>query len=219
MKQILENRRDFLKRTGLLAVSLPLIIGCKNEISAKEEDILSLIKKNAVQYDGEWNGAKDAPQNITWQANLVNNSDKGERIKINGTIFQEDGKTPAPNVLIYFYHTDIDGFYGKSNEEHRHGRFRSWVLTDKKGRYEFTSIKAGQYPQRTDPAHIHFTLTSLNLQEYWTEDIWFEGDDRINAQNISKYVKSEGNFYPILKLKKDENGILNGTRNFLLKKV
>lgn len=219
MNQIIENRRDFLKRAGFLAASLPLIVGCKNEIFSQNEDILSLIKKNAVQHDGEWNGAKDAPQNVSWLTDLAKDSDKGERIKIYGTIYEADGKTPAPNILIYLYHTDTDGFYGKNQNEHRHGHFRNWMLTDSKGRYEFTSIKAGQYPQRIDPAHIHITLTGINFREDWSDEIWFEGDDRINSELIQKRVLGKGGFQPIIKLEKNSNGILVGKRDMKLWKV
>ena len=59
---------------------------------------------------------------------------------ISGTVFQTDGKTPAPNTLIYLYHTDMYGIYGRGSE-HKHGRFRGWMLTDAKGKYEFRSIR------------------------------------------------------------------------------
>lgn len=31
------------------------------------------------------------------------------KIKITGTVFQQDGKTPAENVILYIYHTDRNG--------------------------------------------------------------------------------------------------------------
>ena len=53
-----------------------------------------------------------------------------------------DGKRGAPNVLIYLYHTDIEGYYGR-NGEHKHGRYRGWLLTDADGRYEVAQLPAG----------------------------------------------------------------------------
>lgn len=36
---------------------------------------------------------------------------KGQKLLITGTIFKRDGRTPAPNVILYYYHTDINGLY------------------------------------------------------------------------------------------------------------
>ena len=33
----------------------------------------------------------------------------GEKLKITGTIYQADGKTPAADVILYIYHTNADG--------------------------------------------------------------------------------------------------------------
>lgn len=216
MNQIIENRRDFIKRTGLLAVSLPLIMGCKSETFAENsnEDILSLIKKNAVQYDGEWNGAKNAPKDVSWKTVLSNNEDKGEKMLISGTVFQSDGKTPAPNVLIYIYHTDIEGYYGR-NDEHKHGRYRGWMLTDKQGRYEFQTIKPAPYPENRFAAHIHTTLTTQTMKEDWIDNYLFEGDKLISARERQDAGK-KGGFNPILKLEKGKNGIWTSTRNIQL---
>jgi len=35
----------------------------------------------------------------------------GARIKWTGVVYKPDGKTPAPDVLIYYYHTNTDGIY------------------------------------------------------------------------------------------------------------
>jgi protocatechuate 3,4-dioxygenase beta subunit len=45
-------------------------------------------------------GAVDAPANVSWKTILSTDSDKGEKMLVSGTVFQPDGKTPAPNVLI-----------------------------------------------------------------------------------------------------------------------
>lgn len=36
---------------------------------------------------------------------------QGQRLLITGTIFKPDGRTPAPDVILYYYHTDIQGLY------------------------------------------------------------------------------------------------------------
>lgn len=209
MNQSSESRREFLQRISLLA-AIPFIVNCKS-IAADESDTLSLIKKNAVSPTNEWSGAFDAPTNVSWKTVLSKDLDQGEKMIISGTVFESDGKTPAPNVLIYLYHTDIYGYYGKSGE-HKHGRYRGWMLTDKQGRYEFQTIKPAPYPENRFAAHIHTTITTKNLKEDWIDNYLFEGDKLISARERSEAGK-KGGFNPILTLEKGKNDIWYGVRN------
>src|SRR5688500_15387181 len=47
------------------------------------------------------------------QVKIAADTATGQRIVIRGIIYQSDGKTPAPNVLLYFYQTDHTGRYSK----------------------------------------------------------------------------------------------------------
>src|SRR6187200_2016893 len=38
-------------------------------------------------------------------------NEEGPKIEISGTIYKPDGKTPAPGVILYVYHTDQKGLY------------------------------------------------------------------------------------------------------------
>ena len=176
MNHLNENRRDFLKRASMAAIAFPFLIGCKSDAAAQksETDILSLIKKNANTSPAvNWCGAIDAPAGVSWKTVLSKKSDRDEPMMISGTVFQPDGKTPAPNILIYFYHTDTEGYYGRGNGEIRHGHFRGWMLTDTKGRYQFESIKPAAYPDRTFAAHVHMTLTGVDRREDSIDSILF----------------------------------------------
>ncbi len=213
MNQFSQNRREFLKRASLAAVAFPLLINCKNDTLAQknEGDILSLIKKNALPTGGEWSGAIDAPADVSRKIVLSKNSDKGEQMIISGTVYEADGKTPAPNVLIYLYHIDIEGIYGRRGE-HRHGRYRGWMLTDAKGKYEFQTIKPAPYPENRFAAHIHTTLTTKNMKEDWIDSTLFEGDRLISARE-RETAGRKGGFNPIVKLEKGANGVYTATRN------
>jgi protocatechuate 3,4-dioxygenase beta subunit len=218
MNQSTENRREFLQRASSL-LAFPLLANCNSFAQNSNKDILDLIRKNAnlpKDCDNWCGSAHEAPDNVSSKAVLADKNDEGEPLIISGTVYEKDGKTPAPNVLIYAYHTNAKGYYGRGKGEHPHGKHHGWMLTDKFGRYEFQTIKPAQYPLRDTPAHIHFTLAGVNFKEYWIDDIWFEGDDLITPEITKKQITGRGGFYSILKLEKSKDGILRGVRNIKL---
>ncbi len=218
MDQQTEDRRDFLKRASIAAIAFPLSISCVTGTLAQiTESELSLIKKNAMPSGTEARGAIDAPDDVSWKTALSKKSDKDEPMIISGTVFQSDGKRGAPDILIYFYHTDSEGYYGRRGEV-RDGHFRGWLLTDANGKYEFSSIKPASYPNRAVAAHVHMTLTGKNFKEDSINAMLFEGDKFITTEERNSAGKW-GEFIPILKLEKGADGILRGTRDVRLWKV
>ena len=171
-----QNRREFLRKVSLTTLSIPILGSCASGQTRSSSDV-GRIKNNADRSGAIWSGAKDAPNDVTSYSKLANENENGERLIISGTVFMHDGKAPAPNILIYAYHTDIKGIYGKGNEP-THGRFRGWMLTDSKGRYEIDTIKPGPYPTGGTPAHIHYTLTGISFKEDWVDSVLFKGDGR-----------------------------------------
>lgn len=208
------TRRDFLKNASL-AVAFPLIFGCGSEGASRRSDnkILEKLRANAIDdTKDEWWGARSAPSDVSWRTRLATDADKGERIQISGTVFKADGTTAAANILIYLYHTDIYGIYGRSGE-HRHGRYRGWMLTDERGRYEFESILPTSYPNSTIAKHIHMTVTTLEKREDWADSILFDGDRFLTARDREI---QRGGFDPVLKMVKGSDGVMRGRRDIRL---
>lgn len=139
------------------------------------------------------------------------------KLEISGMIFQPDGTTPAPGIVMYIYHTDQNGYYTKKgNDNGRHGYLRGWLKTNDKGEYKFYTLRPTPYPNATFPAHIHPTIKEPGKTEYWIDDFVFDDDKYVNES----YRKNAGNRGGdgILTLTKNEKGIFTARRDLILGK-
>jgi protocatechuate 3,4-dioxygenase beta subunit len=147
-------------------------------------------------------------------------NDEGLKIKVSGTIYQNDGKAPAKDVVLYIYHTDQSGIYARKGDEtgwaKRHGYIRGWVKTDINGQYAFYTLKPGVYPDRSSPAHIHPIVLEPNGKYYWLGSYHFEGDSLLTDKETSPDLPRGGSS-GLLTLKK-EGDIWVGRRDIILGK-
>jgi protocatechuate 3,4-dioxygenase beta subunit len=151
---------------------------------------------------------------------LVADSEPGETMIISGTIYLPGGKTPAKGAILSVWQTDAKGYYieGGGGAGELHPRIHGRMKTDADGKYEFRTIKPGQYPSHTSPAHVHGHISASNFPEY-PIIYYFEGDDLITDKNRSELNNHYGGTPSIIKLTKDSNGILIGHRDIILQYV
>jgi protocatechuate 3,4-dioxygenase beta subunit len=149
---------------------------------------------------------------------LAGEGEQGERLLLQGTVFKPDGRTPAPNGIIYIHQTNAAGRYagGSSESEwsRRHGRLRGWLRTGPEGRYEVRTIKPGQYPDRPSPAHIHLTVLEEGKEPYWIDDVVFDGAPGIDEEYRREAENRGGS--GIVRLEPAPNGGWLATRDILL---
>lgn len=216
MNRLTENRRDFLKHATIAAAAFPFLIGCKSDTIAQKEpsNILAALRKNVQPSGAEGMGAIDVPDNVSWRYAFDIGNDDGEPMIISGTVYKADGKTPARDVLIYFYHTDKFGIYGRAGQ-HKHGKYRGWMLTDAQGRYEFASVRPASYPNSTQSQHVHMTITTLDAREDWIDSILFEGDKFLTMRERDGSGK-RGGFNPIVSLRPNKEGVMHAVRDIQL---
>ena len=117
--------------------------------------------------------------------------EKGQKLLVTGAVFQIDGKTAAPNIIVYYHHTDNNGYYSpgndKSEDQTRHGHIRGWVKTDENGKYTLYTIRPAPYPKEELPAHIHLIIKEPDIEnEYWINDINFD-DDKLLLPYMKKH--------------------------------
>ncbi|SOC79875.1 protocatechuate 3,4-dioxygenase beta subunit [Salinimicrobium sediminis] len=140
-----------------------------------------------------------------------------KKLKLTGTIYQPDGKTPAEGVVIYIHHTNAEGIYPTRGDEEgwakRHGYLRGWAKTGPDGKFTFYTQVPGHYPSRNTPAHIHPYVLEPDGKYYWLETYFFEGDDLLSNEHVSSSPR--GGTPGVVKLKKqDDIYVIN--RDFIL---
>lgn len=154
---------------------------------------------------------------LGWETVIPGEDEPGEPLTISGTVFQADGRTPAPDVIVYAYHTDAQGVYPTRGDEtgwaRRHGYLRGWVKTDAEGRYRFRTIKPAPYPGRQSPAHIHVIVKEPDRREYWIDEIVFEGDPLLTPDTRSEDPRGGPG---LITLVRNDRGEWEGTRDIIL---
>ena len=165
-----------------------------------------------------------APQNLSSEDTSPGWNLSGQKLLLTGIVYQPDGKTPAPDVVIYYYQTNTEGRYLHKPEEKRsmppnqlgqtHGYIRGWVKSDKDGKYSIYTVRPGAYPQREDPAHIHLTVKEPNeIKEYYIDDAVFDDDKLLTTAKRIKMENRAGS--GVLRLVK-KGDLAIGERNIIL---
>ncbi len=214
-----ENRRQFIERAFVFAAALPLINFTNSSCQAQTRQPQRQTPQKIVGggCDGCESIYEGMPEQLSWETKIAAENEPGERMEINGVIYKADGKTPAPDVILFVYHTDAKGYYSPSPEQtglaRRNGHLRGWMKTNAKGEYKFTSIKPAPYPNRDIPAHVHPIVKEPDKNEYYFDDYWFDDDALLTKEKRATRENRGGS--GTIHLTKI-NGVWTGTRNIVL---
>lgn len=213
---------------GLVMILCNFITGCNGQTKVREQ-ALQYQQKNGVQpVGGPFENSEFTyygfPKTVSARDTSPGWKENGQKLLLTGIVYQRDGKTPAPNVLIYYYQTNTEGRYLHKPEVARsmkpndlgqtHGFIRGWVKTGADGKYFIYTIRPGSYPTRDEPAHIHITLKEPNqLKEYYIDDFVFDDDELLNTAKRRSLQNRAGS--GILRLVQ-KGEIQIGERNLML---
>ena len=143
--------------------------------------ILLLLMSPVLACTAEGQGPHEAPANAPSSITITDPAEPGTRMTVSGRVLGADDR-PVAGASIYVYHTDAKGEYvrGSSGGSDR-PRLYGYLRSDSQGRYSFTTIKPGSYPNSRNPGHVHFEVTAPGHQSRIYE-IVFEGDPFISDQ-------------------------------------
>lgn len=165
------------------------LISCHGQVSKSSTNDSDIHSKQIV--GGGCDGCElmyiDMPPEIESIDTSAGWAEAGQKLLITGKALMQDGKTPAPDVIIYYWQTDNNGYYspraGMNEQAKRHGHIRGWVKTDSAGNYAIYTIRPAPYPKQTMPAHIHISIKEPSIKnEYYIDELVFDDDKLLTTE-------------------------------------
>ena len=141
-----------------------------------------------------WDDVKKTDNDLTRQHK---DDPIGERIVVTGRVLDENGRA-VPDTLVEIWQANAAGRY-----RHVWDRWPAELdpnfsgagrcVTDRDGRYRFTTIKPGPYPWGNHdnawrPAHIHFSLLGRAFAQRLVTQMYFPGDPLFDLDPIAASV-------------------------------
>lgn len=135
----------------------------------------------AVTSSRPFAGQRDAPKDAPATAAMTPTGEPGPPLHVSGVVVTAQG-APIAGASLYAYQTDAEGYYGvKPASDSRNPRLKVRLRSDAQGRWSFTTIRPGSYPNSRAPGHIHFEVTAPGYAAKIFE-IVFEGDPFVSAE-------------------------------------
>lgn len=154
----------------------------------------SLASAQDVEFIRAWERAqREKPALVTSRARIAQEGEPGTPLIIHGRVFRSDGKTPAPAITVFAYHTDRTGLYDERSKGPHSWRLRGWAKSDANGRFDFDTIRPAPYPGRGIAAHVHLSLEGPGVPRRFTADVLFSDDELVTAAERDKSAR-EGAF-------------------------
>ncbi|MES2747864.1 MAG: intradiol ring-cleavage dioxygenase [Bacteroidota bacterium] len=191
--------KRFLQIVLLLFV-IQFLTSCNQKAKSNSETKKTTVSNETKPVGGGCDGCEimyiDMPTNLSSVDTSLGWTERGQKLIVTGKVYQLNGTTPAPNVIIYYWQTDNNGLYSPTNSMNekakRHGRIRGWVKTDTNGKFTIYTIRPAPYPNDNLPAHIHLAIKEPDVDtEYYTDELVFD-DDKLLTIEKRKAAENRG---------------------------
>jgi protocatechuate 3,4-dioxygenase beta subunit len=123
---------------------------------------------------------RDKPALLKPRARIAPVDEPGIPLIMHGRVFRSDGRTPAPDMTVFAYHTDRNGLYDERSKGPHSWRLRGWAKTDANGRFDFDTIRPAPYPGRNVAAHVHLSIDGPGVPR-WSAGVLFSDDELVTA--------------------------------------
>lgn len=192
---------------GLLATFFNFLTSCNGQTKQEPKEL-----KQTKQVGGGCEGCElmfvGMPKNISNENTSIGWREGKQKLIITGKVFQLDGKTPASEIIIYYWHTDDNGLYSPNNQTpelaKEHGKLRGWVKSDKSGNYTINTSRPAAYPNDNIPQHVHLSIKEPDIINEYYADLYFD-DDPFYLKHKKKYGKLDRAGTELLRIVLDDN--------------
>jgi protocatechuate 3,4-dioxygenase alpha subunit len=153
-------------------------------------------------------GLTRTPMNV-----LATDAVQGERIRIEGQVFDGDGKL-VPDAMIEIWQANSYGRYNHPEDKQEKPldpSFTGWgrCATDKTGLYYFETIKPGAVPgndESVQAPHVNVTLFARGMNVHAFTRIYFDGEAANDADPILSSIKSKSRRKTLIAHREERNG-------------
>lgn len=192
---------------GLLATFINFLTSCKEQSKQLPNE-----SKQTNKVGGGCEGCElmyvDMPEKIYAEHKSSGWTEGNQKLILTGKVFQLDGRTPASDVIIYYWHTDDKGLYSSNNQTPKrakeHGKLRGWVKSDINGNYTIKTSRPASYPNDNIPQHIHLSIKEPDIANEYYADLYFD-DDPLYLAHKKRYGKLDRAGTELLRIVLDGN--------------
>lgn len=123
-------------------------------------------------------------------ATIPDYESKAEKLKISGTIYLSDGKTPASDIILYIEQADENGDFDlRTENDKRYVHHRGWIKTDANGKYSFNTFIPGNDRRYNQLQQLFPIIKEPTKAEYQMASFLFDEDPLLTKMCRKKIMK------------------------------
>jgi protocatechuate 3,4-dioxygenase alpha subunit len=143
---------------------------------------------------------------------LVSDTTRGERISIEGYVFDGDGK-PVPDALVEIWQANAYGRYNHPDDKQEKPldpSFLGWGRsgTDKTGVFSFETVKPGSVPGpdgSVQAPHINVTVFARGMLVHAYTRIYFDDEAANETDPVLSSIKDKGRRQTLIAAREEMN--------------
>ena len=144
---------------------------------------------------------------------VASETTEGERIRIEGQVFDGDGKA-VPDAMIEIWQANAYGRYNHPEDKQEKPLDRSFLgwgraATDKNGTYGFETIKPGSVPgpdETSQAPHVNVAVFARGMLVHAFTRIYFGDESANGSDSILSLIKNRSRRATLIAARNDQNG-------------